>query len=70
MADEAQDQVRAAYGPECYDRLAALKSRYVPTNFFRYNQNIVPQPSVGAISSVGEREPSASVSDTRAVTPW
>ena len=34
--------VRAAYGPN-YDRLAALKSKYDTTNFFRLNQNIKPE---------------------------
>jgi FAD/FMN-containing dehydrogenase len=37
-ADEA-DRVAAAYGAN-YQRLAGLKKRYDPTNFFRVNQNI------------------------------
>jgi FAD/FMN-containing dehydrogenase len=38
---EGQDRVMATYGHN-YDRLALLKARYDPDNFFRVNQNIVP----------------------------
>jgi FAD/FMN-containing dehydrogenase len=34
--------VRAAYGSN-YERLAALKSEYDPTNFFNSNRNIEPR---------------------------
>jgi FAD/FMN-containing dehydrogenase len=33
--------VRAGYGAN-YERLAALKAKYDPTNLFRMNQNIPP----------------------------
>ncbi len=39
---EGADRVRAAYGDATYDRLAALKKKYDPDNFFRVNQNIKP----------------------------
>jgi FAD/FMN-containing dehydrogenase len=40
--DEAAGRVKAAYGPETYARLVALKRKYDPQNLFRMNQNIVP----------------------------
>jgi hypothetical protein len=41
MMEEGEDRIRATYG-ENYDRLAAIKKKYDPTNFFRVNHNIKP----------------------------
>ncbi len=41
MMDEGQDRVQATYRDN-YARLAEIKKKYDPTNFFRVNQNIHP----------------------------
>jgi FAD/FMN-containing dehydrogenase len=42
QADEPLDRVRAAFGPNSFPRLQALKSRYDPDNVLHRNQNIPP----------------------------
>ncbi|CAN5208292.1 hypothetical protein BH23BAC1_BH23BAC1_08220 [soil metagenome] len=39
--DEGADRIKAAYGDN-YERLVQIKQKYDPTNFFRFNNNIVP----------------------------
>ena len=42
LGDEGEARIRVAYPGTTWDRLAAIKRRYDPTNFFRLNQNIPP----------------------------
>ena len=42
LGDEGPDRVRAAYPGKTWERLAAIKQRYDPTNLFRQNQNVTP----------------------------
>ncbi|GAB4455785.1 MAG: FAD-binding oxidoreductase [Anaerolineae bacterium] len=42
MGDEGSARVRDAYPGPTWDRLAAIKARYDPTNLFRANHNIPP----------------------------
>jgi len=41
LGDEGPSAVKASYGAN-YARLADLKKKYDPSNFFRFNQNVVP----------------------------
>lgn len=42
LQDEGPERVREAYPGETWERLAAIKKRYDPTNLFRFNQNVPP----------------------------
>jgi FAD/FMN-containing dehydrogenase len=42
LGDESIERVRQAYPGSTWERLAAIKRRYDPTNLFRLNQNIPP----------------------------
>jgi FAD/FMN-containing dehydrogenase len=42
LGDEGEARIRVAYPGSTWDRLAAIKGRYDPTNLFRLNQNIPP----------------------------
>jgi FAD/FMN-containing dehydrogenase len=42
LEDEGAARVRDAYPAATWDRLAAVKRRYDPTNIFRLNQNVPP----------------------------
>jgi hypothetical protein len=39
---DSEQEVKAAFRSETYERLVALKRKYDPTNFFRLNPNIAP----------------------------
>ena len=42
IGEEGTARVEAAFGPEKYKRLQALKKQWDPDNFFNHNQNITP----------------------------
>ena len=59
QADEPLERVRAAFGPDSFARLQALKSRYDADNVFRLNQNIKPRRSSYAHGMPDERSEGA-----------
>jgi len=42
LGNEGEERIRAAYPNGTWERLAAIKAKYDPTNLFRLNQNIPP----------------------------
>jgi len=48
IMNEGQERIKASYRHN-YDRLAKLKKKYDPNNFFRVNQNILPVESKSAV---------------------
>jgi FAD/FMN-containing dehydrogenase len=42
LAEEGEERVRAAYPGATWERLAAIKKQYDPTNLFHLNQNVPP----------------------------
>ena len=47
LDDTGEGRVRAAYPPEDWERLVALKNRLDPDNVFRFNRNIAPTKARG-----------------------
>lgn len=47
LHDEGEARIREAYPADTYDRLAAIKRRWDPTNVFHRNQNIRPRATAG-----------------------
>jgi FAD/FMN-containing dehydrogenase len=53
--DPTEDRVRAAYPPEEWERLVALKGEHDPHNLFRFNRNIPPGREPGPAERNGGR---------------
>lgn len=55
LGNEGEARVREAYPGPTWDRLAAIKARYDPSNLFRLNQNI-PPATVGTEKGKAKRK--------------
>ena len=51
--DPSGDRVRAAYTPEDWERLVALKDEHDQHNLFRFNRNIPPSLETGQAERSG-----------------
>ena len=51
LIEEGQERVQATYRDN-YSRLAAIKTKYDPQNFFRVNQNIKPAAQPERVSKL------------------
>ncbi|HEY5202404.1 MAG TPA: FAD-binding oxidoreductase [Acidothermaceae bacterium] len=50
LGTEGADRVKAAYAPDTYAKLVALKDTYDPRNVFHLNQNIAPSQSQAEVT--------------------
>jgi FAD/FMN-containing dehydrogenase len=57
LGDEGHERVRVAYPEPTWERLAAIKARYDPSNLFRLNQNVPPHLSAPGGNGAGRRLP-------------
>lgn len=44
LGDDGPSRIHEAYPGKTLERLAAIKARYDPTNLFRLNENVLPEP--------------------------